>query len=157
MCLSLFQIQNLCQFWSKSEFSFFFPIVPLSCWHHFKAKLGMYFSLLFFWIFQWCVAALHGVFVHATKKNVSWSGSISNQSWFSRNAPLFCYGGVVWMSASFLPTLLTAPRWAQWDTQIGVSVVYTFTRSENEKFPSEVPYLLAFPDVQFWNWLTLRL
>ena len=56
----------------------------------------------------------------------------------------------VFWGAKCVSALLTAPRWAQWDTQIGVSVVYAFTRSENEKFPSEVPYLLVFPDASFY-------
>ena len=58
MCLSFFQIQNLCHsefvsFWAKrwfsqkdihTAFSFLFSSVLLSCYHHLKAKLGMYFA-----------------------------------------------------------------------------------------------------------------
>ena len=63
MCLSLFQIQNLCQFWAKSgfsqkdthtAFSFLFFSVLLSCQHHLKGKFGMYFAQPSFCVFEWC-------------------------------------------------------------------------------------------------------
>ena len=48
MCLNLFKIQNVCQFWAKSgvsqkdihtAFSFLFPSVLLSFYHHLKENL----------------------------------------------------------------------------------------------------------------------
>ena len=39
-------------------FSFLFPSVLLSCWHHSKAKFRMYFPLQSFCIFEWCVTRI---------------------------------------------------------------------------------------------------
>ena len=54
MYVSLFQIQNLCQFWAKLDFLkiqlFYFCL--LSYYHHLRAKFGMYIMpshLLLFW------------------------------------------------------------------------------------------------------------
>ena len=63
MCFNLFQIHNLCQFWSKSgfsqknthtAFSFLFPSILLSCYHQINAKSGIYFAQPSFCIFERC-------------------------------------------------------------------------------------------------------
>ena len=76
MCLSFFQIQNLCQFWAKRWFSqkdihaafpFLFPSVLLTCWHHLKANFGMYFAQLYFCIFEWCGLQIFVQFSYKTR------------------------------------------------------------------------------------------
>ena len=59
MCLSLFQIQNLCQLWKKGDFLKKTSIQDFhSCFlvfsYHLKSKFGMYFAQPSFCIFEWC-------------------------------------------------------------------------------------------------------
>ena len=57
MCLSFFQIQNMCQFWTKRLFSHFHSCFLVFSYNvnHLKAKFGMYFAQPSFCIFEWCV------------------------------------------------------------------------------------------------------
>ena len=86
MCLSLFKIQNLCQFWAISgfsqkdthtAFSFLFSSVLLKCWYHSKGKFGMYFPQPSFCVFEWCGLNKFKLFIkrdhHRTLLDGLWS------------------------------------------------------------------------------------